>query len=139
MKGDNFMNARFRVKCPQCGQVQDINGPVPCKCGAQLAPQQGELRLYRMGNFMGAAAGFGVYIDEQPFGHIGNRETVAYSLPFGTHRIHVAQGMSRKCNDIMVTLSPANPFGYLKVRIKPGFWTNSFVLEPSTPEEMPPI
>ena len=133
------MNGRFRIKCPQCGQVQDINGPVPCKCGAQLVPQQGEIRMYRMGNFWGAAAGFGVYIDEQPFGHIGNRETVAYSLPFGTHRVHVAQGMSRRCSDIMVTLSPETPYAFLKVRIKPGFWTNSFVLEPSSPEEMPPI
>ena len=30
-----------------------------CKCGTQLTPQPGELRLYRMGNFFGAAGGFG--------------------------------------------------------------------------------
>lgn len=133
------MNGRFRIKCPQCGQVQDINGASACRCGMQLVPQQGEIRMYRMGNFFGAAAGFGVYIDEQPFGHIGNRETVAYSLPFGTHRLHVASGMNRRCNDMLITLSPETPVAFLKVRIQPGFWTSSFVLEPSTPGEMPPL
>ena len=134
------MNGRFRVKCPRCGHVQDINGPCGCvKCSAELKPQPGEIRMYRMGNFFGAAGGFGVYIDEQPFGHIGNRETVAYSLPFGTHKVHVAAGMNRKCTDMLITLSPEAPVGFLKVRMKVGFLTNKFIIEPSMPEEMPPL
>ena len=119
------MNGRFRVKCPRCGHVQDINGPCGCvKCSAELKPQPGEIRMYRMGNFVGAAGGFGVYIDEQPF---------------GTHKIHVAAGMNRKCTDMLITLSPEAPVGFLKVRMKVGFLTNKFIIEPSMPEEMPPL
>lgn len=133
------MRGRFRVKCPNCRSIQDINGPVMCKCGAQITPQQGELRLYRMGNFLGAAGGFGVYINGEKFGYIGNRETVAYSLPFGEYNIHIAVGMNRKCTDVLVRLTPQMPNAYLKVHMIPGFFQNKFILEPSTPDQMPDI
>lgn len=132
-----MMLGRFRVKCPACGHVQDINGSAPCKCGAQLAPAGAQIKLYRMGSPIGIAIGFGVYIDNQPFGHIGNKETVVYSLPFGTHNIHVTAGASRRCTDMTVTLTPQAPLGCIKAHIKPGFLSNTVVLEPAAPQDMP--
>ena len=50
-------------------------------------------------------------------------------MKFGTYNIHSAVGMSRKCQDLQVTVTPENPVVYTKVYIKPGFWANSFVVE----------
>ena len=64
---------------------------------------------------------------------------VAYSLPFGTHKIHIASGMNRRCTDMTVTLTPQMPVGFLKVHMRVGFWSNTFVIEPATPDQMPPV
>ena len=132
------MTGRFRVRCPKCGNVTDINGNVPChKCGNPLALAGAEIKLYRMGSPLGVAIGFGVYIDGQPCGHIANKETVSYSVPFGTHTVHMTAGMSRKCVDMTVTLTPQAPIGYLKAHIKPGFISNTVVIESALPQDMP--
>ena len=100
-----MMTGRFRVRCPGCGNVTDINTDIPCpKCGNTLAPMGAEIKLYRMGSPIGVAIGFGVYIDGQPCGHIGNKETVSYSVPFGTHNVRMTAGMSRKCVDMTLLL-----------------------------------
>lgn len=131
----------LRVKCPGCGEVYDVAGSCPCaKCGAPLyASQPAMLHLYRLGSPVGVAVGFGIYVDGQPCGFIANKETIHIPLPYGPHTIHVASGMNRKCNDITVELTPAAPVGYMKVRLKPGFWSNSFELTPANPAEMPNI
>ncbi len=128
----------FRVKCA-CGEVMNIEpGQICPKCKqAVQIPPDGMISLYRKGSPMGIASGFGIYIDGQPMGHIGNKETVHIPLPYGTHNIHVAVGMSRRCKDLTVNLTPDNRIAYAKVYMKPGFWTNSFVIEPSTAAEMP--
>ena len=68
----------YRMKCPNCGNVVNVNGTGPCpKCSAPLdVNQPAAIALYRMGNFMGAATGFGLYINNQPFGAIANRESL---------------------------------------------------------------
>lgn len=131
----------FRVKCPKCGEVFDIPGDCTCaKCGTPLnAYQPAMIHLYRMGSPLGVAAGFGVYINGLPYGHIGNTETIHIPLPYGAHTVHVASGMNRRCNDMTVNLTPQAPVGYLKVRMKPGFWSNSFEIMPSDSSEMPNI
>lgn len=48
-----------------------------------------------------------------------------------------ACGMSRNGNDIKFVLTPTERFGFFKVWMKPGVWTNDFVLEMATPDEMP--
>lgn len=132
------MNGNLRIKCTQCGNVYDINGATPCpKCNTVMSPFPGTVQVYRMGSPIGVAAGYGVYINGHPFGHIANTETVTYSLPFGTYTFHMTCGMTRKCTDLTVNLTPETPVGYLKAHIKPGFWTNSIVIEPSNPAEMP--
>lgn len=128
----------FRVKC-NCGLVQDgfANGVCPqCKQPINF-PQGGMIHLYRKGSPMGIAGGFGIYINNVPLGHIGNKQTVNIPVSFGTYTLHVAAGMNRKCKDLVIEITPENPIGYAKVYMKPGFWTNSFVVEPSAKEEMP--
>lgn len=129
----------YRLKCPNCGEALDAPGNCLCsKCNTPLSPAlPGMLHLYRMGSPYGIGAGFGIYIDDQPYGFIGNKQTVHIPLPLGPHRIHVASGLNRRCNDIVVNLTSAAPVGYMKVRIKPGFWTSSFELIPAAPSEIP--
>ena len=95
------------------------------------------ISIYRKGSPLGIAGGFGLYLNGEPYGHIGNRETVKIPVAFGTYTLHVAAGMNRKCTDLIINVTPENPLAYTKVWMKPGFWTNSFVIEPASAEEMP--
>ena len=126
------MAAKIRVKCQHCKEVNNVNSvndPCP-KCGQALGvEEEGNIYIYRQGSPYGIAGGFGLYINEQPYGYIGNRELLRIPVKFGTYNIHSAVGMSRKCRDLQVTISPENPAVYTKVYIKPGFWTTSFVVE----------
>ena len=131
----------FRVRCPNCGEVKNVNDPSVCpKCGAPLnLAGQGVIQLYRMGNFMGSANGFGIYINNQPYGQIGNRESFRIPLPFGKYTLHCVCGMNRKCNDPVIELTPQDPFVCLKVHMKVGFISNSFIFERVDPSTMPQL
>lgn len=132
------MASSLRIKC-NCGLVQDaVAGNVCPQCKQPLnIPQDGMIYLYRKGSPVGIAGGFGIYINGVPLGLIGNKQTVSIPVGFGTYNIHIAAGMNRKCKDLTFNITPENPVGYAKVYMKTGFWTNSFVVEPSTKEEMP--
>lgn len=130
------MAAKLRIKCPHCGDVNNINTPNDLcpKCKQPLnLPTEAAIYIYRQGSPYGIAGKFGIYINGEPFGHIGNKELLCVPVKFGSYTIHSAVGMSRKCRDLQVTLTPQNPVGYTKIYIKPGFWTNSFVVEPVDP------
>lgn len=133
------MARTFRMKCPSCGNVQNMLASGPCgKCGALLNTEQpAAIAMYRMGNFMGMANGFGIYINEQPYGAIGNKESIVIPLPYGDYKLHVVCGMNRKCNDPVFRLSPEDPYVCVKVHMKPGFIQNSFVIERVDPATMP--
>ena len=128
----------LRVKC-NCGHVSNAApGSVCSKCKQPLDfPPDALLTIYRKGSPLGIAGGFGLYINGEPYGYIGNRETVKIPLKYGTYKLHVAAGMNRNCNDMVYNFTPENRFAYVKVWMKPGFWTNDFVLEPATKDEMP--
>ena len=126
------MAAKIRIKCPHCGDANNfysLNDTCP-KCRQPLGlAEEGSIYIYRQGSPYGIAGGFGLYINEQPYGYIGNKELLRIPVKFGTYTIHSAVGMSRKCRDLQVTVTPENPAVYTKVYIKAGFWTNSFVVE----------
>lgn len=126
------MIPKIRVKCPHCGHasnVQSVNDICP-KCKQPLGlSDEGSIYIYRQGSFFGCAGAFGLYINGEPYGHIGNRELLRMPVKFGTYNIHSAVGMNRRCRDLQVTITPENPVVFTKVHMRPGFWTNSFVLE----------
>ena len=126
------MAAKIRIKCPFCGEASNvfsINEVCPkCKQPMGLV-EEGCIYIYRQGSPYGIAGGFGLYLNNYPFGYIGNRELLRIPVRYGVYNIHSAVGMSRKCRDLQVTITPENPVAYTKVYIKPGFWANSFVVE----------
>ena len=132
------MSAKIRIKCPHCGEVFNAHSAAEacpkCRQNTNTPTDQGMLYVYRQGSPYGIAGGFGLYLNSTPCGFIGNKELLCFPLPYGTYNIHCAVGMSRKCRDMVVTLSPEAPVAYTKVYIKPGFWTNSFVVEPVDPK-----
>lgn len=133
------MSDMYRFRC-NCGNV--FNAPVGTtncnKCGAPLMTDNcGCLQVYRMGSPIGVAVGMGVYIDNVPYGHLGTCESSRIVLPYGEHLIHMTIGMCRKCTDLRVNITPEQPYICVKAHIKPGFWTNTVVIEPARPEEMP--
>ena len=129
---------KLRTKCPQCKTVQDIQGATQCTaCGNPLMPQEGTISVYRKGSPIGAAMGFGVYINDQPFGHIAATESVTFTLPYGTYKFHMTCGATRRCKDMMVTISPEFPAAYLRAAMKSGFWSNTILIDPMKPEEFP--
>ena len=133
------MAITYRIKCPACGHVFDTHFVVPCpKCGAQQpVVNQAMLRLYRMGNFFGSAGGFGIYINGQPFGHIGNTQCISIPLPFGTYTLHMSAGMTKSDPDLTMTLHPGAPLACVKARLQPGAWRGTIKFEIASPAEMP--
>ncbi len=128
----------YRIRCPRCGKVTDVKGDVACGCGTLLTPKaDGMIRIYRMGSPVGVAAGFGIYLNNTPVGHIGNKQTVNIPVPFGTYNLHMASGMNRRCQDLVINISPENPIAGVKASIKMGVWSNTFVLTPAEPESIP--
>ena len=131
------MSAKIRIKCPHCKEASNVLSVTSAcpECGKPLElSEEGSIYIYRQGSFYGIAGGFGLFINGEPFGYIGNKELLRIPVKFGTYNIHSAVGMSRKCRDLQVTITPENPEAYTKVYIKPGFWTNSFVVEPLDPK-----
>lgn len=132
------MSNLLRVKC-SCGHVSNVApGEICPKCKQPInIPTDALLTIYRKGSPIGVASGFGIYINGEPMGHIGNKETVKIPLNYGSYNLHIASGMNRRCNDLVFNFTPENRFGYAKIWMKMGFWTNSFVIEPATAAEMP--
>ncbi|MBQ9814154.1 MAG: hypothetical protein IKH67_01950 [Lachnospiraceae bacterium] len=136
------MPNQYRVVCPKCGKAANVPvGPqYTCSCGSVNAtPQGGLLYIYRMGNFVGAAIGMSIYLNENPVGAIANKETVCIPLGYGTYKLHMAHGPSRKCNDPVFEISAANPVVYMKAHIKPGAFTNTILIDPCAASEMPGV
>lgn len=129
--------ATTRFKCPHCNKAVDVQKDATLcpECKREInTTTDAYIYLYRQGSVYGIAGAFGVYINGEPYGYIGNRQLLRIPVPYGTYNIHCAVGMSRKCRDMQVTLTPENRESFSKVYIKPGFWTNSFVVEPLDPK-----
>lgn len=133
------MSSLLRVKCPNCGEVQEIASVQNCKkCNATLdSANNGTVTIYRKGSPVGVAVGYGIYINDQPYGHVANKETVTISLPYGNYNFHFTCGMTRRCNDAKISITPEKPNAYLKASIKMGFWTNTINTEIVTKNDIP--
>ena len=100
------MSNLFRVKC-SCGKVLNaaVGNVCPkCKQPLKFSPD-GMISIYRKGSPLGIAGGFGLYLNGEPYGHIGNRETVKIPVAFGTYTLHVAAGMNRRCTDLIINVT----------------------------------
>ena len=120
------MPATLRVRC-SCGEVLNTTPGSYCPNCRQLLniPTDAVIYLYRKGSPLGIADKFGIYIDGQPMGYIGNKETLCIPVTYG------------RCNALQFHLTPQSRQVYAKVWMRPGFWSNSFVLEFARPDEMP--
>lgn len=130
------MKAKIRLKCPHCHKVSNVfeNATICPICHQPVdLSGAGRIYLYRQGSFLGVAGGFGIHLNNEPYGHIGNRELLCFILPYGSYNIHCAAGMNRRCRDMVVNLSPVHDTAYVKVHMNPGFISNTFVLEPMDP------
>lgn len=135
------MSQLLRIKCPSCGTVVDVPGNSACKkCNNNLVlPEDGIIQIYRMGNPLGMAVGFGIYLNEIPMGHLANADSIRIPVSYGHYKLHMTHGMSRKCVDAEFDVSPNERFVYVKAHIKPGFWSNTVVIEKVTADQMPPL
>lgn len=135
------MSTLLRNKCPSCGHVADVPGNYVCpKCKNNIdLNSDGIIQIYRMGSPIGVAAGYGIYINGNPCGHIGNKQSIRIPVPFGKYTLHFTCGATRKCQDVTVDITPENSNAYVKVHIKPGFWTNCIIAETATAQEMPAL
>ena len=133
------MAIMLRTKCPQCGELVETLSNCCCgKCGAPISfAGMGMVQIYRMVSPIGIAVGYGIYLDGQPFGHLANKQSIRIPVPFGTHTLHITCGMTRRCQDLTFTLTPQAPAAYVKAHIKMGVWSNSIIIEPAMPNEMP--
>ena len=134
------MSQLLRIKCPSCGNVVDVASTgSPCaKCGNALnLPEEGMIQIYRMGSPFGVAVGMGIYINENPLGHLANAESIRIPVPCGHYKVHMTHGMNRKCKDVEVDVSPAERIVYIKAHIKMGLISNTVVLEQVSGDTMP--
>ncbi len=135
------MSQLLRIKCPKCGAIQDIPGNCPCKqCKNQLVlPEDGVIQIYRMGSPIGIAVGLGIYLNSIPLGHVANTSSIRIPVGYGHYKIHMTLGATRRCRDVEFDITPQERIVYVKAHIKPGFWTNTVVIEKVTADQMPPL
>jgi hypothetical protein len=133
------MAIMLRAKCPKCGELVETQANCYCgRCGTPISfAGMGMVQIYRMGSPVGIAVGYGIYLDGQPFGHIANKKSIRIPVPFGMHTLHITCGMTRRCQDLTFTLTPQAPVAYVKAHIKMGVWSNTIIIEPAMPSEMP--
>jgi len=131
----DFSKIPVRYRCPN-GHVFDGSDKLThCpKCKAPL-PTGGYIQMYRMGNYFGRGVGMGIYINDLPCGHIGNRKSLRISVPYGQHKVHVTHTTTRVCNDPIFTVTPQNPYVWCKAHFSSAGFT--ITVEPAAPDSMP--
>ena len=122
---------KIRTRCSHCGNIIDVNGQNDmcnhCNNVVTLC-EDGGIEVFREGRFSGSMNAMGLYINGQPFGLIGNGESVRIPLPYGTYNIHCTLGMIRRCDDLQVAIAPENRYACITAKIKTGFWVSKIVL-----------
>lgn len=135
--GFDFSRIPLRHLCPN-GHVSDgDDSTTSCPTCGYVFPVGGIIHIYRMGNFSGMAVGMGIYIDDTPCGHLGNKQSIRISVPYGPHKVHMTHTTTRACNDPIFDISPSCPYVCLKAHFaKAGF---KIAVEPASPDSMPTV
>lgn len=130
-----FARVTVRHRCQNGHVFNGTAGQTACPtCGAPL-PKGGYIQIYRMGNYMGSLVGMGIYIDGVPYGHVGNRESVRVSVPYGTHELHMTHTSTRNSSRPKLIIAPDRPYAFCKAHFsKAGF---SIGIEEAPPDSMP--
>jgi len=138
-KRRDIMAITTRLKCDKCGEVFDMKGSNTCpKCKQAVnIPQDGGLRIYRKGNPAGAAVGYGVYLNQQPYGHVANCGDVMIPLALGKYTLTMTCGMTRNCTPLAFEITNENLFIFVKGSLKMGFWSNTIMIEKVKESDMP--
>lgn len=90
---------------------------------------QGELTIFRKGHYMGCDKKFKVYLNNQLYGEIDNKELVKFYLPYGAYTLHFECGLTKKCKDITIEITLQEPKVYVLTSVKASFWKNHIVIE----------
>jgi len=109
------MNYRYRCACGNVYDSPDQYSVCPT-CQRQNSTENcGIVQIYRMGNYAGMAVGMGLYVDQQPYGHVANKGSVKLVVPYGQHQLHATLSTCRKSNNPIITLTPQSPECYFKI------------------------
>lgn len=130
-----FSGIPVRYRCPNGHVFDGSDNQTSCqKCGAPI-PDGGYIQIYRMGNPVGMAVGMGVYIDEESYGHLANKQSIRVKVPYGQHKVHIVHTATRKCNDPVFDITPQNPCVWCKTYFINGGW--KIQVEEVGPDDMP--
>ena len=130
-----FSALPLRHRC-QNGHVTDgPEGQTSCpKCGAPYVPG-GIIHMYRMGNMMGMAVGMGIYLNGVEYGHLGNKQSIRISVPYGQYKVHVVHTATRSCNDPVFMITPQTPYVCCKASFTNAGWAIN--VQQVSPDDMP--
>ena len=140
------MSDSFRVKCPNCGTVQDLPGDGPCwKCKTIIGlPRDGIIQIYRMASCRGIERSMEIFLNGIRLRCVKYNNVVRIPVPYGHYHVMVKfldYKLSKyKGIGLEFDVTPENRVVNLKAaRVIPGYMTNTVILEYALPEEMPPL
>ena len=140
------MSQLFRVKCPNCGKVQDLKGDGPCwKCKTLIGlPRDGVIQIYRMASCHGLGRSMELFLNGIRLGCLPFEEVTRIPVPYGHYHV-MAKFLDHKLSrykgiGLEFDVTPENRIVNLKAaRVIPGYMTNTVILEYALPEEMRPV
>ncbi|MBQ7444795.1 MAG: zinc-ribbon domain-containing protein [Clostridia bacterium] len=131
----DFAGVKVRYRCPSGHVFNGTPDQEKCPTCQALLEKGGYIQVYRMGHMAGAAVGMGIYVDEQPYGHLANKESVRISVPYGAHQLHITHTTTRDSTRPTLFISSSTPYVFCKAHFaRGGFF---IAIEESDPADMP--
>ncbi|MBP5618574.1 MAG: zinc ribbon domain-containing protein [Clostridia bacterium] len=131
----DFSRIPLRHFCGNGHVTDGTDAQTVCPTCGMPFPQGGIIQIYRMGNMAGMAVGMGIYIDDQPCGHLGNKQSIRIAVPYGPHKVHMTHTTTRACNDPAFEITPQTPYAFCKAHFAAGGFR--IAVEPADPASMP--
>ena len=135
--GFDFSRIPLRRMCRN-GHLKDVHeSQSACPVCGDPYGACGLIQIYRMGAFSGMAVGMGIYVNDVPFGYLGNKQSIRLALPYGQYRLHMTHTTTRACNDPVYCLTPQTPYALCKAHFAAaGF---RIAIDSAAPETMPTV